>query len=262
MNQRLQGKTVLITGASGGLGERLAYRCAEYQANVILVARSIHKLEQIKKDIEEKYGIQVTTYQVDIGKQEEILRFYDQIKDVTIDVLINNAGYGVFKTLLDSPIDEAEKMFRVNVIGLITMTKIVLPKMIAQNSGHIINIASQAGKIATPKSSIYSATKSAVLKFTDSLRMEVQQSGIFVTAVNPGPIATNFFEVADESGEYLKNVGRWVLQPNDVADKIVKKLFTSTREINLPRLMNVGSIFYTLFPTIVEKVGKKAFFKK
>lgn len=262
MNRRLQGKTVLITGASGGLGEMLAYRCADSGANVILVARSMNKLEQIKRNIEEKYGIQVNTYQLDIGNQEEILLLFDQIKDLTIDVLINNAGYGVFKTLLDSSIDEAEKMFRVNVIGLITMTKLVLPKMIVQNSGHIINIASQAGKIATPKSSIYSATKSAVLKFSDSLRMEVQQSGIFVTAVNPGPIATNFFEVADESGEYLKNVGRWVLQPSDVADKIVDKLFTSTREINLPRLMNVGSIVYTLFPTIVEKVGKKAFFKK
>ncbi|MFZ2464794.1 MAG: SDR family oxidoreductase [Caldibacillus thermoamylovorans] len=263
MNPRLHGKTILITGASGGLGEQLAYQCAESGAHLILVARSYDKLAKIQEEIRKKHRTSVSVHKLDVGNTEEILNFFEQLGDKQrIDVLINNAGFGIFKTVLDATMDEAENMLRVNVLGLIAMTKMVLPKMVAQNSGHIINIASQAGKIATPKSSIYSATKKAVLGFTDALRMEVRDEGIFVTAVNPGPIETNFFHIADESGEYLKNVSRWVLKPEEVAAQIVKKMFTPTREINLPRLMNVGSTIYNLFPGLVEKVGKNAFFKK
>lgn len=131
-----------------------------------------------------------------------------------------------------------------------------------RRSGHIINIASQAGKIATPKSSVYAATKHAVLGFTDSLRMEAEQHGIFVTAVNPGPIRTNFFHIADQSGEYVKNVERWMLSPEKVAKRVVSIMMTPTREVNMPRWMNIGSQLYRLFPSVVEKVGKRAFFKK
>jgi len=263
MNPRLHGKTILITGASGGLGEQLAYQCAESGAHLILVARSYDKLAKIQEDIRKKHRTSVSIHKLDVAKTEEIINFFEQLGDKQrIDVLINNAGFGIFNTVLDATMDEVENMLRVNVLGLIAMTKMVLPKMVAQNSGHIINIASQAGKIATPKSSVYSATKKAVLGFTDALRMEVRNEGVFVTAVNPGPIETNFFQIADESGEYLKNVGRWALKPEEVAAQIVKKIFTPTREINMPRLMNAGSTIYNLFPSLVEKVAKNAFFKK
>lgn len=263
MNPRLHGKTILITGASGGLGEQLAYQCAANGAHLILVARSYEKLKKIQEELRKKHRTLVTIHKLDVGNTEEIKSFFAQLGNKQrIDVLINNAGFGIFKNALDITVEETENMFRVNVLGLIAMTKMVLPKMVSQNSGHIINIASQAGKISTPKSSIYSATKKAVLGFSDSLRMEVRDAGIFVTTVNPGPIATNFFNIADESGKYLENVGRWVLKPEDVAAQIVKKIFTPTREINLPRLMNAGSVLYNLFPSIVETVGKKAFFKK
>lgn len=153
-------------------------------------------------------------------------------------------------------------MFNVNVIGLMVCTRMVLPKMREQRSGHIINIASQAGKIATPKSSVYAATKHAVLGYTNSLRMELADYNVYVTAVNPGPIATNFFQIADEKGTYVKNVKRIMLQPEYVAKKVVDKIFTPAREINLPRWMNAGSIIYTLFPRLFERLGKKAFNQK
>ncbi|RTR35461.1 SDR family NAD(P)-dependent oxidoreductase [Robertmurraya yapensis] len=134
--------------------------------------------------------------------------------------------------------------------------------MKTQRSGHIVNVASQAGKIATPKSSVYSATKHAVLGYTNSLRMEVTDSNIFMTTVNPGPIATNFFEIADEKGTYVKNVQRIMLKPDYVAEKIVSAMLTKRREINLPRWMNVGSVFYALFPNLFERFGKRSFNKK
>jgi uncharacterized protein len=138
----------------------------------------------------------------------------------------------------------------------------VLPAMKQRRSGHIINIASQAGKIATPKSSVYSATKHAVLGYTNSLRMEVADDNIYVTAVNPGPIATNFFEVADKQGTYVKNVKRFMLQPEYVAKQVVNRMMTRTREINLPRWMSPGSIFYSLFPRTFELFGKRVFNQK
>jgi short-subunit dehydrogenase len=85
---------------------------------------------------------------------------------------------------------------------------------------------------------------------------------VFVTAVNPGPIATNFFEIADEKGTYVKNVQRYMLQPEYVARKVVDAMLTPTREINLPRWMNMGSIVFALFPRMFERIGKRAFDKK
>ena len=120
---------------------------------------------------------------------------------------------------------EVKDMFQVNVFGLVACTKAVLPYMVNKNEGHIINIASLAGKIATPKSSAYAATKHAVLGFTNSLRMELANTDIYVTAINPGD-RYKLFEIADQSGTYVKNMGRYMLKPTYVAEQIVKSMHT------------------------------------
>ncbi|MCC3358747.1 SDR family NAD(P)-dependent oxidoreductase [Bacillus sp. REN16] len=264
MNSRLKGKTVVITGASSGIGEKIAYLVAEQGASPILLARSYDQLEIIAQNIQEEYNVNCLFYKLDVRDTENVKEvFKDILRHVkTVDVLVNNAGFGVFANVVDAQIEQMKAMFEVNVFGLISCTKMVLPAMIEQNTGHIINIASQAGKIATPKSSIYSASKHAVLGFTNSLRMELSNTNIHVTSVNPGPIRTRFFDIADETGTYAKNVNRFMLDPDVVASKIVNAMLTPKREINLPGWMNAGSMFYTLFPRLVEKVGGKAFFKK
>ncbi|MCH1624863.1 SDR family NAD(P)-dependent oxidoreductase [Ferdinandcohnia quinoae] len=264
MNERLKGKNVIITGASSGIGERIAYLVAEQGATPILLARRYDQLASIAEAIKNRYNNDCFFYQVDVSDTKSVLAVFTEILDrfQTIDVLVNNAGFGVFENVVDANLDRMKSMFEVNVFGLIACTKMVLPRMIEQNSGHVINIASQAGKIATPKSSVYSATKHAVLGFTNSLRLELMETNIHVTAVNPGPIRTRFFDIADESGNYAKNVDKFMLDPDKVAWKIVKAMLTSKRELNLPGWMNAGSVFYTLFPRLVEKVGGKAFFKK
>ncbi len=264
MNSRLKGKTIVITGASSGIGEKIAYLAAEQGASPVLLARSYDQLEKIAQNIKEKHNIDCLFYKLDVRDTENVKEvFEDILRNVkTVDVLVNNAGFGVFANVVDAQIEQMKAMFEVNVFGLISCTKMVLPTMIEQNSGHIINIASQAGKIATPKSSVYSASKHAVLGFTNSLRMELSSTNIHVTAVNPGPIRTRFFDIADESGTYAKNVNRFMLDPDVVASKIVNAMFTPKRELNLPGWMNAGSLFYTLFPRLIEKVGGKAFFKK
>ncbi|WAA13837.1 SDR family NAD(P)-dependent oxidoreductase [Fervidibacillus halotolerans] len=263
MNEKLKGKTVLITGASSGLGEKIARLSAKSGARLLLVARNEEKLANLCQELQSTYSVSCEIFPMDIGNFVEIeTTFRTRLQNESIDVLVNNAGVGLFKDVLTTDVSEAKKMFDVNVLGLIGLTKEVLPSMIKRRSGHIINIASQAGKIATPKSAVYSATKKAVIGFSDSLRMEVKDFGIFVTTVNPGPIATNFFATADESGQYLQSISSWVLDPEDVAKQIVSKMFSDVREINMPFLMNTASKIYALFPGLVERIGKPFFYKK
>ncbi|MED4453602.1 SDR family oxidoreductase [Metabacillus fastidiosus] len=264
MNLRLRENLVVITGASSGIGEKIAIECAKQGAHPILLARRVERLRGISREIEKTYKVPCSYYALDVQKTEEIQIVFEKIEREigTIDILVNNAGFGIFNHAIDATADEMRAMFEVNVFGLIESTKAVLPKMIERRKGHIINIASQAGKLATPKSSIYAATKHAVLGFTNSLRMELKDENIFVTAVNPGPIRTNFFDIADEGGDYMKNIERWMLDPNKVAEKIVKVMMTPKREINLPGWMGLGSTIYQIMPGFVELIGGKAFFKK
>ena len=261
---RLSGKNVVITGASSGIGEKIAYKVAEHGGSPILIARNEEQLKRISEDIEKNYLVNCLYYQLDIQKLDHVTSTIAEIIDEagTIHVLINNAGFGVFDHVVDINLEEMKSMFEVNVFGLIATTKAALPSMIKQNEGHIINVASQAGKVATPKSSVYSATKHAVLGFTNSLRMELVDTGIHVTSVNPGPIKTKFFDIADKSGSYVENVQRYMLESDYVAQKIVDAIYTSKREINLPAWMEMGSKLFQLFPGFLEKTAGKAMFKK
>ncbi|WNS74131.1 SDR family oxidoreductase [Bacillus sp. DTU_2020_1000418_1_SI_GHA_SEK_038] len=264
MSDRLKNKTIIITGASGGIGASMALLCAERGANLVLLARSYEKLLEMKTDLESRFHVKVDIHKLDVSNTDEVQAVFSKILEQLdhVDVLVNNAGYGVFREAHEAKIDDIKGMFAVNVVGLMACTSMVLPIMRQQGSGHIINIASQAGKIATPKSSVYSATKHAVLGYTNSLRMELINHSVFVTAVNPGPIETNFFTIADEKGTYVNNVKRFMLKPEYVAKKVVNAMLTPIREINLPGWMNAGSIVYTLFPRLFERLGKRMFNQK
>ncbi len=264
MVHKLTGKNIIITGASGGIGEQMATLCAERGANLVLLARNFEKLNQLKAELENRFRVNVNVHKLDVSDTSEVEAVFSNILSELnhVDVLVNNAGFGVFREASEASVDEIKGMFAVNVVGLMACTRMVLPKMREQGSGHIINIASQAGKIATPKSSVYSATKHAVLGYTNSLRMELSKHNVYVTAINPGPIETNFFAIADEKGTYVKNVKKYMLKPEYVAKKVVGAMLTPTREINLPRWMNAGSIVYALFPRLFERLGRSAFEKK
>ncbi|MFD3447840.1 SDR family NAD(P)-dependent oxidoreductase [Microbacteriaceae bacterium 4G12] len=260
----LHGKIIAITGASSGIGEQIALKVAAQGAIPILMARSEDKLKQLQKRIVSQYGGSCHYYTLDVSDEEMVNQAFTRVFHEVgeIDVLVNNAGFGIFKTFEEAALEEVKEMFAVNVFGLVACTKAVLPNMRKRNSGHIINIASLAGKIATPKSSAYSATKHAVLGFTNSLRMELSGTKIHVTAVNPGPIQTNFFSIADQSGTYVKSVGRYMLKADYVADKIIHAIGTNKREINLPGWMSLGPLVFSLFPRLFEGVAGKALNKK
>ncbi|PWA13181.1 oxidoreductase [Pueribacillus theae] len=263
-NRQLRGKVVLITGASTGIGASIAIEIGKYGAVPILIARNREKLKHVQLEFFHRYGVKPPFYSVDVGNRLEVEKAFEKIQaeNKNIDILINNAGFGVFEAFADTDLGEIEEMFAVNVFGLMHFTKLILPQMLERNSGHIINIASQAGKIATPKSSGYSASKWAVIGFSNSLRMELKKSNIHVSTVNPGPIKTEFFTIADRSGDYVRNVRKFMLDPDVVAKKIVKLIFHPKRELNMPGWMNISSKLYLLFPAFIEKVAGRLFDKK
>ncbi|MDZ5712080.1 SDR family NAD(P)-dependent oxidoreductase [Jeotgalibacillus haloalkalitolerans] len=259
----LSGKKVWITGASGGLGRAIAEESARRGADLILTARDERKLLQTKERCRQFGSGSILVRPFDLNETTDISSFAKAVLDESggVDILVNNAGFGLFEKLEDTPDDMISSMISVNVIALMLMSKAVIPHM-KSGSGHIVNIASQAGKLATPKSSVYSAAKHAVLGFSNSLRMEVAENNIFVTSVNPGPIETDFFDTADTTGRYAESVKRWMLSPQVVAVKTVDAFQTDKREINLPGWMNAVSKAYSLAPGMVERLGKKGFNQK
>ncbi|KIL49004.1 hypothetical protein KP77_22150 [Jeotgalibacillus alimentarius] len=259
----LTGKTVWVTGASGGLGRAIAEEAARSGADLILTARNERGLIQTGERCRQFGAGQVLIRPFDLNRIEEIPAFAQSVINESgrIDILVNNAGFGLFEKLEDTPSETMISMINVNVTALMLMSRAVIPAMKARG-GHLVNIASQAGKLATPKSSVYSAAKHAVLGFSNSLRMELAEDNIRVTAVNPGPIETDFFETADQSGRYTDNVRKWMLSPRTVAKKTVEVFYTDKREVNLPGWMNAASKAYTLAPGMVERLGKKGFNQK
>jgi short-subunit dehydrogenase len=264
MQINLNNKKIIVTGASSGIGERLVWHIAKNGGLPILLSRSLDKMKDQQKLLQRELQTTSFVYQVDLFDETELTAVMSAIigEHEHIHGLINNAGSGVFEYVKDIAWQDIDHMFRLNVLALIQATRLILPHFLKQGEGHIINIASQAGKMATPKSAVYGATKHAVLGFTNALRLEVQTSKLFVTAVNLGPVRTNFFLQADPTGVYQKNVDRYMLDPDIVAKKIVRKLFTKKREINLPIWMETGSKLYQLFPNSIERLLKRQFHKK
>lgn len=256
----LRGKKILITGASGGIGEKLAFKVAENQAEPILIARNKDKLELIARKMTEYYGVPVSYYALDITEQTKWRELAENFS--MIDILINNAGVGYFERFETADWQHMEEMIQLNIKALMQTTYYLLPALKRGNPAHIVNIGSQAGKIATPKSSVYSATKAFVISFSNALRLELKTSNIYVTSVNIGPVKTNFFKQADPEGHYQESVSNYMLDADRVAAKIAKHLLTDKREINLPVWMNTGSKMYQLFPGLMETLLKNAFNKK
>lgn len=187
-------KVVLVTGASSGIGFEAALELKENGFIVYGAARRIEKLKEL-----ESKGIK--TIELDVTNDESMVKCVDQIvkNEGTIDVLVNNAGYGSYGAIEDVPMEEARRQVEVNVFGLARMTQLVLPHMRKQHFGRIINISSVGGKVHTLFGGWYHATKFAVEGFSDCLRVEVEEFGIDVVVVEPGGIKTDWGIIAAEN---------------------------------------------------------------
>ena len=247
-------RTIIITGASGGLAQEMVKLLPEDR--LILLGRNQEKLEDLyaKHPHAECIGLDITNSHALEQFVEDLTHRYGGI-----DVLVNNAGYGIFEEFDQITNEQIHAMFEVNTFALMNLSRIVAKRMKEAGKGHIVNIVSMAGLVATAKSSLYSATKFAAIGFSNALRLELMPFGVHVTTVNPGPIRTSFFDQADPDGSYVKAVDRYILEPVFVAKKIVNNFGKAKRELNLPWLLNLTHKLYTLFPRISDKLASKMF---
>jgi len=218
-------KVVLITGASSGIGKETAKILVEKGFTVYGAARRVEKMAELKEAGVKLLSMDVTDDASMVKGVNEILQ-----NEKRIDILINNAGYGSFGALEDVPISEAKYQFEVNIFGLARLTQLALPTMRNQHSGRIINISSIAGSFGEPHGSWYHATKYAVEGLSDCLRMELKQFGIDVVIIKPGPIITEWNQIAREN--LLKVSGNTDYKV--LANKHVKMLSMADKYGSLP----------------------------
>jgi short-subunit dehydrogenase len=254
------GKIVVITGASSGIGAIMAQMLAVRGAVPVLMARSERKLAEVSSRIDGNHSY----YVLDVTDSRQVEETMEDVRKRygRIDVLINNAGFGLFTAFHDAPLAEFEQMMDVNYMGLVRCTKAVLPSMLEAGSGHIVNIASMAGKVGSAKSSGYSATKHAVLGLTGSLRQELNGTGVSISSINPGPIDTPFFERADPTGHYVNNIRWFMLKPERVAQRVLQAVERSIPEIDMPFIAGFSAKLYQLFPRLFDKIAFKLLNKK
>ena len=191
-------KYALITGATSGIGYELAKLFAQDQYNLVLVSRDQQELDAKAQEFEQ-LGIEVTTISKDLFKREEAFSLYDEVKSkgIEIDVLVNDAGQGVYGKFQDTEIDRELNIIDLNIASVVILTKCFLKDMVAKNSGKILNLASIASKTPGPWQSVYHGTKAFVLSFSEAIREELKDTEITVTALMPGATDTDFFNKAD-----------------------------------------------------------------
>lgn len=239
----MRGQTVIITGASSGLGRLTALYLAQAGANVVLAARSAEELDLLAQEVR-ALNVQALPIATDVTRDADVERLVAQSLDHfgRIDVLLNNAGYGIFEALEDADFRHIEGMLGVNYLGAIRCTQAVLPVMRRQNSGHIVSIASVAGLVSTPRMAAYSASKFALTAAMEALQVELLGTPIRCSIICPGPINTPFFQRANYQA--MTRLGRafGMLDPDDVAQKIA-------HTVAHPKMLRV--IPWGFFPLVV-----------
>ncbi len=195
--------TALITGASSGIGREFARYHATRGGDLIITARRAEALEDLKSELETAHDITVTTIAQDLGSAENARALYAALNGARVDVLINNAGFGGHGKFLDRALDDDLAMIDLNVNALVTLTHLIGNDMVKQGGGKILNVSSTASYMPGPLQATYFATKAFVSSFSVALSEELRDSGVTVTALEPGGVETEFFETANLTGTKL-----------------------------------------------------------
>lgn len=200
---KIDGCTALITGASAGIGRELARQLATRARMLVLVARRAQRLDELRDELRNRNAqLQVHTRVVDLSDKSQIdhlVRWLEQNK-IEIDFLVNNAGLGDYGTVATSDPERDGRMIQVNIAAVTFLTRRLLPQMIERKRGAILNVSSSAGFLPIPGMAVYAASKAFVNSFTEALRAELANSGVTVTTLCPGPVHTEFGEVAKRPG--------------------------------------------------------------
>lgn len=234
-------RIVVITGASSGIGEATAKKFAKNGDNLILLARRIEKLENLKKEILSENDVNILIDKLDVRNKEDVFNFFNNLKEEwkNIDILVNNAGLALgLSPIYEGNIEDWEIMVQTNIMGLLYVSRAILPEMVKRKKGHVINLGSIAGREVYENGNVYCATKHAVHAISEAMRIDLLPYNIKVSNVAPGTVNTEFSTVrfkGDKQRAEQVYVGYNSLMAEDIADAI---MYVS----NLPKNVNVNDI--------------------
>lgn len=253
----ITGRVVIVTGASSGIGEATAREFGREGARVVLAARRVDKLQALAQEIKGMgTGAETLVVQADLSKLEDIQSLVVQTleKFGRIDILVNNAGFGRLDWLENlDPVKDIQAQMDVNVMGVIQTTRQVLPLMIEQRSGSIINMCSMAGLVGTPTYTIYAASKHAVHGFSEALRREVKPWGIDVSLIYPGGVVTEFTQHAGIKRKTKAATPKFMLLTAEQVGSAVVKLVRRPRRMwIIPWLWSVTAFMNKFMPGFVD----------
>ena len=248
----------LITGASKGIGRAIAVELARRKYNVLLLARSAELLLQLSTELKETYGVEADYLPTDLAEpdaDEKILNWCIS-KQYTINILVNNAGYGLAGPFEQYSKTENASLIQVNILSLVQLCQAFLPMLKAQPRSYILNIASTTAYQAVPLLNIYSASKVFVLRFSRSLARELKGTPVSVTAVSPGATDTDFPNRAQMNEKTKRTASKFHMSPESVAQIAVKAMFAGKREVIAGFINKLQAFLVWLAPKrLVENVA-------
>ena len=252
----------LITGASKGIGRAIAIQFAKKGKNVLLVARNEELLQQVSTEIETTYKVNAPYLPADLSMDESAGQIIDWCKknNYTVDVLVNNAGYGLSGAFEKHLLEEHMNMMRLNMNTVVRLTYLFLPFLKNQSKSYILNIASSAGYQATPFMGLYSASKSFVLLFSRALHHELKTTNVSVTCVSPGSTSTAFNDRA-QIGQKARDLAKRVeMSPDAVARIAIEAMYKGKPEVIIGILNKIGVFLVWLLPKkMIERTAAKIY---
>jgi short-subunit dehydrogenase len=256
-----EGSAALVTGASSGIGVELARALARRGHGLILVARREERLSELARELAEEHDIQAAATACDLADAQQRERLAAEVSEqgLEVELLVNNAGFGYAGDFVAARSGSQVEMVRLNVEAVVDLTERYLPGMTERGRGAIINLASTAAFQPLPRNATYAATKAFVLNFSEALHNELKGTGVTVTAVCPGPVRTEFADVAGIGDAEDRTPGLMWMSPEDVAEEAVSAAEKGKRAI-VPGVFNLaGSVLGRHAPrTISLPLAKRA----
>lgn len=246
-------ETVLVTGASSGIGLELAKCFAADRSDLVLVARRADRMEALAKELEGKHGITARVVAKDLTRPEAPAELFESLKNrgVHVDVLVNNAGFGLQGKFFELDPRRQLDMIQLNVLALTELSRLFLPPMIARRKGGVLNVGSTAGFQPGPNLAVYYATKAFVLSFTEAIAEELKGTGVHATILCPGPTHTEFVARANMESSKLFKAGAMSAER---AARKGHRAFRRKRVIAIPGMVNeIGAFMPRLSPRCVTR---------